>query len=808
MKAVAILAMSLLILLGVLALGATIARASEAEDPNNPFVSGGYYGRTYTLTSDDAGNATTGRVEEVGWRAWCIEPDSKHLQGTATGVPLEGSPKNGGGTWTTRDVRRAALGISYIDQALGADKIWDYASRRYTQAWVCCVSDGPDHVGDDGKTSLRSYMDTLLPQRFGLSLSYDEVNDYVSDHMNDPVSTYGIRFAKTDGTQESAQFWTVRNGTLRLVKASALPALTDDNASYSVKDAEYGIYRDEGCAQQVATLALDAHGVSDEATLAPGRYYVRETKAPTGYHEDGTTYAVDVTEDATTLVNGRQGVTDAPLYATGALRIHKHDAETDAALPLGGARLDGAEFTIEYHGTTGAGDAPLRTWVMHTNKEGIADLTDADSLMRGEPYRDDSGACILPLGTYTIRETKAPEGYLMLDEPIQAEVVQDGGTATFRLVGTPTGTATTDVTCVDQVARQDLRFQKVAADSQAPLANVPFLITAQAWPDGGTPESHVIVTDAKGQFDSATFAQGTRDNANDEAVSGLTYSTDDQGNVVADLSQLSLDENRLDGMRGLWFAGDANAPDTEREGLAALPYGSYTVQELPASSNEGYQLVTFTIDVKPDASGHNTAVDLGSITDEEAPHIETEAIATDGGKVIDPLASVTITDTVSYRGLTPGTAYHLDGTLMDASTGAPLADAQGNEVHASTDFTPMEHTGSVDVTFTFDGSSLKQGSRVVVYENLSQDDTEVAAHADIDDEGQSVRVREQPTTPAGILPQTGVTPRGIALIGIGCAVLAVAGARLAHVNTQRTHVAPRRGHRPLMDVRGGRWGER
>lgn len=808
MRAVAILAMSLLILVGALVLGATIAHASEAEDPNNPFVSGGYYGRTYTLTSDDAGNATTGRVEEVGWRAWCIEPDTKHLQGTATGVALEGSPKDGGGSWTAQDIRRAALGISYIDQTLGPDRIWDYASRRYTQAWVWCISDGPDHVGDDGKTSLRAYMDTLLPQRFGLTLSYDEVNDYVNAHMNDPVSTYGIRFAKADGTQESAQFWTVRSGGLRLVKASALLALTDDNTSYSTKGAEYGVYRDEGRAQQVATLTLGADGSSDTVSLAAGHYYVRETKAPAGYHEDGTTYAVDVTEGATTLVNGEQGVTDAPICATGALRIHKHDAETDAAFPLGGAHLDGAEFTIEHHDTADAGGATLRTWVVRTNKEGIADLTDTDSLLKGEPYRDGSGACILPLGTYTIRETKAPEGYLMLDEPIQAEVVQDGDKATFRLIGTSTGKATTDVTFLDQVERQNLRFQKIAADSQSPLANVPFLITAHAWPDGGAPESHVIVTDANGQFDSASFAQGARGNANDGAVSGLTFTTDDQGNVVADLSQLSLDEAKLDGAHGLWFAGGTDASGAERESLAALPYGSYTVQELPASSNEGYRLVTFTVDVKPDASGHNTTIDLGSVTDEEIPHIETEATATDGGKVIDPLASVTITDTVSYHGLTSGATYHLDGTLMDASTGNPLTDAQGNEIHASTDFTPTERTGNVDVTFTFDGSSLKQGSRVVVYESLSQNDTEVATHADINDEGQSVRVRERPTTPAGTLPQTGVTPWGIILIGIGCAVLVVAGARLAHVSTQRPRTVSRRGNRPPADVRGGRWGER
>ena len=198
--------------------------------------------------------------------------------------------------------------------------------------------------------------------------------------------------------------------------------------------------------------------------------------------------------------------------------------------------------------------------MVRTNKEGVADLTDAKSLLKGDLYHDDAGSCILPLGLYTIKETKAPEGYLLPDiQAIQAEVVQEGDKATLRLPDDP-ARETADVTFLDQVERQDLRFQKIAADSQSPLANVPFLITAHARPDGGTPESHVIVTDADGRFDSASFAPGTRDNANDDAVSGLTFTTDDRGTVAADLSQLSLDEGRLDGTRGLWFAGGTSAP--------------------------------------------------------------------------------------------------------------------------------------------------------------------------------------------------------------------------------------------------------
>uniref|UniRef100_UPI001485B157 VaFE repeat-containing surface-anchored protein n=1 Tax=Enterococcus songbeiensis TaxID=2559927 RepID=UPI001485B157 len=123
----------------------------------------------------------------------------------------------------------------------------------------------------------------------------------------------------------------------------------------------------------------------------------------------------------------------------------------------------------------------------------------------------------------------------------------------------------------------------------------------------------------------------------------------------------------------------------------------------------------------------------------EIPEIGTTATdKTDGDKVIDPDKQVTITDAVNYTGLTPGKEYTVKGILMDKSTGKAL-EVEGKEVTGSTTFTPSKADGTVNVDFTFNASALK-GKTIVVFETAYQGEKEVAVHADINDEGQTVKV--------------------------------------------------------------------
>ncbi len=106
---------------------------------------------------------------------------------------------------------------------------------------------------------------------------------------------------------------------------------------------------------------------------------------------------------------------------------------------------------------------------------------------------------------------------------------------------------------------------------------------------------------------------------------------------------------------------------------------------------------------------------------------------------------ITIIDTVTYENLTPGTEYVLKGSLMDKVTGEPVTDTEGNKITTETAFTPEERNGEVEVTFVFDGTGM-ENKTFVVFENLYLEDFVVAAHADIEDEGQTIWIPGIETT--------------------------------------------------------------
>ena len=107
--------------------------------------------------------------------------------------------------------------------------------------------------------------------------------------------------------------------------------------------------------------------------------------------------------------------------------------------------------------------------------------------------------------------------------------------------------------------------------------------------------------------------------------------------------------------------------------------------------------------------------------------------------------SITIEDTVKYSGLQEGKTYTMKGTLMDKSTGKPLM-LDGKEVTASKNFTADKTSGEVIMSFTFDASALSS-TEIVVFENLYKDSTQIAVHADINDEGQTLESDKPPASP-------------------------------------------------------------
>ena len=166
---------------------------------------------------------------------------------------------------------------------------------------------------------------------------------------------------------------------------------------------------------------------------------------------------------------------------------------------------------------------------------------------------------------------------------------------------------------------------------------------------------------------------------------------------------------------------------------------------------------------------------------EPAPEIGTTATdAEDGDHVAEADEDVTVVDEVRYENLEPGREYVLTGTLIDKTTAEPV-EKDGLPLTSVVAFTPAEPNGSVEVTFSFDGSELA-GHRTVAFESLALDDEVVATHEDIHDERQSVDIVEKPSPdiPKAKLAQTGDANNIVPLVCLAAVAALTAALALAH----------------------------
>ena len=159
---------------------------------------------------------------------------------------------------------------------------------------------------------------------------------------------------------------------------------------------------------------------------------------------------------------------------------------------------------------------------------------------------------------------------------------------------------------------------------------------------------------------------------------------------------------------------------------------------------------------------HADIEDVGQTVTVKILEIGTKA-SINGKKEFTANGDITIDDVVSYKNLTAGKEYKIIGVLMDKTTGkAFLVD--GEEIRSEVTFTPETSDGDVTVSFTFDGSVINRDTEIVVFETLYRDETEIAVHADIEDEDQTVIIHPQPEPEK---PQTGDNSNLGFYIGLG-----------------------------------------
>lgn len=277
--------------------------------------------------------------------------------------------------------------------------------------------------------------------------------DYTSGTLNSSAKGKFCALAISDGngSNQTHGSWTQESvdslrynvdwldfGWIDLIKKSANEGITNNNGCYSLEGAVYGIYSD---GVQVDTITTDKNGYAKSSILPVGNYTVKEITASTGYDLDENTYNVTIVKDQTVRANSNETPGNDPI----GIEIVKNDAET-LGMPQGDATLEGAEFTVTYYadyytkeeiaqGKPEEDKVEKRTWVLQTKKAStgqyIASLNDYWKVSGDELYKQD-GMPTLPLGTISIKETKAPKGYLLKGNTLNVTNNATGTTSTVE----------------------------------------------------------------------------------------------------------------------------------------------------------------------------------------------------------------------------------------------------------------------------------------------------------------------------------------------------------------------------------------
>lgn len=316
---------------------------------------------------------------------------------------------------------------------------------------------------------------------------------------------------QTVGTVFELAFKVQSKGKLSIMKKSANPDITDNNPCYSLKGAEYGVYKTEADAKadknKVNTLIIGKYDNSEkyknwsnEIELEAGTYYVKETKAPKGYALNPNAVKVVIEAGKNTwLGEASSGFEDYPQSDPVSVVLGKVDKETNKNKPQGSASLANAEFTVKYYkglydsDPAKSGQTPSRSWVLKTDKDGYADLSNDYKVSGDEFFYMSNGLPTLPVGTITIQESKAPTGYFINDKVFVQKITSSGDAERVETYNQP------------EVLEKVIKFniKKVQVGTTTPVSGAVFLHTK---PDGTTEE---LTTNGSGEITITGLASGT-----------------------------------------------------------------------------------------------------------------------------------------------------------------------------------------------------------------------------------------------------------------------------------------------------------
>ena len=559
--------------------------------------------------------------------------------------------------------------------------------------------------------------------------------------LNDPlgiqinkINSDGTTTADLSGAEYTITYYPKQYTSVAEIKADTDPDVKPTVWVIKTIKNKYGMYVARLDDDHIIS-GSDVYGSSQsgEYIIPLGTITVEETKAPAGFTKDGAIVSSVKTGETLSGTNNvylfqfvdenssvyiKSGnalstslddetavtLTYAERQINGSPKMEKHDFELNKKAAMGGTSFEGISFEIYC-----LDDSVVIGNDTYTKGQTITTVTsDAEGNIDVDMQ--------FPVGHYAVRENAANNYYTMTTGQIHYfNVVEYQGEAFIQYEPD-----TNAVTFMDRVVRGDLSFVKKNSDTGEALAYIPFRIT-----NNTTGETHYILTDANGNFTSAT-GKTTNTNANDVVLS--QYGDKDV------IPQSVVDSLAKDA--GLWFGmGSEGTMTAANDSYSSFVYGTYTITELKTEATRSMKMYTSTFTIDTDGK----VLDLGTVNNVPM-RIKTTLVDVNGEHFTEATSTVTLTDHVAYKNLDTDKTYTLTGTLY-----VKEGDALTELMTETVDFQPTETSGTQDVTFTFDASALV-GKSVVAFEELSLNGEFCAEHKDKDDENQTVVFPDLKTT--------------------------------------------------------------
>ena len=345
---------------------------------------------------------------------------------------------------------------------------------------------------------------------------------------------------------------TLQKGQIELKK------IDSENGEKPLANAEFDIVKDSVVVEHIVT---DKDGKAISKPLAPGKYMLKETKAPEGYQLKETEFEVNVTGDGIFPITVKNAMTDK-----GNVEITKVDKEN-------GSVLAGVEFEVQDE----KGEVVKK---VTTDKEGMANVSD------------------LSVGKYKLVEAKSLPGYKKLKEPVSFEITK-GMTEVLSLKVEN-----------EQLDKGSVEITKIDKDSQKALKGVVFEVQDEK--DKVVKE---VTTDKDGKATIADLSVGKYKLVEKESLPGYKKLTEPVSfeitkgmteilslkieNEVVDTGNVEItkiDKDNKAPLAGVTFVvqdekgNEVKKVTTDKEGkanVADLPVGKYELVEI--ESLPGYK---------------------------------------------------------------------------------------------------------------------------------------------------------------------------------------------------------------------------